>query len=72
LWGSPQVIKAVLKFKTISIDSDPEKTTLAINKLFKEFRKDLGLSNFGLNECEFIKLFIDPNDIDKLVKKKCF
>jgi len=68
LWGSPGVIKTFLEFKNASHNSIKGKELLVlINNLYKEFRKDIGLSNWGLNSNELIKINLsDPEELDKL------
>ncbi len=72
LWGSPGVIKATLEFKKEA--QNPEKVLVILNKLYKEFRKDIGLSNYTLTNCDLIKLFLsDPEELDKNnISKHCF
>ena len=69
LWGSPGVIKAVMEFKKSSDNNANDKHLLfVINDLFKEFRKDIGLSNFGLNAYELIKVNLsNPEELDKVL-----
>jgi len=71
LWGSPGVIKEMLNFQNAS--KRGLEPLITANNLYKEFRKDIGLSNFGLNKCELIKLGLtDPEELDKSdVSKGC-
>jgi len=67
LWGSPGVIKTFLKFKNGETDTDDAYKLFLVNDLYKEFRKDIGLSNFGLNSNELIKINLtDPDELDKI------
>jgi len=68
LWGSPGVIKSMMKFKQSSDNNSDNKHILFVmNDLYKEFRKDIGLSNFGLNSNELIKINLtDPEELDKI------
>ena len=64
LWGSPMVIKAHLEMERAS-NKNPEIILVAMNNIYKAMRKDIGLSNSGLNENELIKLFLsNPEEID--------
>jgi len=73
LWGSPEVIKVFLEFKYITSDEDSGMDTLIVaNKLYKAFRKDIGLSNSSLHNCELIKLFIHSEELYQLKSNKCF
>ncbi len=65
LWGSPEVIKAQLEFERVSKNGGD--IFEAVNNLYKSIRKDIGLSNSGLNNLELIKLYLkDPNELDEL------
>jgi len=67
LWGSPGVIKSLLEFRKASSSVDNKQVLFVINDLYKEFRKDIGLSNFGLNSNELLKVNLsDPEELDKL------
>ena len=65
LWGSPRVIKAYLVFEVIQ--SVPSSAILkAANSLYLAIRSDIGLSNFGLNNHELVKIFLtDRKEFDK-------
>ncbi|MFT5726564.1 MAG: hypothetical protein ACI8PB_000685 [Desulforhopalus sp.] len=64
LWGSPKVIKALLKFDSES--GSGGKVVEAIDSLYKAIREDIGLSNKGLDNLELPKLFLkDPTELDK-------
>jgi hypothetical protein len=65
LWGSPKVIKAQLEFeRTATLGGNSLKS---VDNLYKAIREDIGLSNAGLNNLEFIKLFlIDPDEVDRV------
>ena len=71
LWGSPGVIKEMLNFQNAS--QRGLEPLITANNLYKEFRKDIGLSNFGLNNCELIKIGLtDPEELDNNeMSKKC-
>ena len=67
LWGSPGVIKSFMEFKKGSNDVGNKHILFVVNDLYKEFRKDIGLSNFGLNSNELIKVNLtDPEELDKI------
>ena len=66
LWGSPGVIATFLNFKKV-LKEDPNKIMIATDSLYKEFRKDIGLSNYGLHNRELMKIrVLDPDEVDKL------
>ena len=68
LWGSPEVIKAQLKFQTLA-HTGAGVVLFAVNDIYKAMRNDIGLSNSGLNNNELIKLFmIDSNEVDEVLK----
>ena len=66
LWGSPKVIKTYLVFEDIK--SVPSGDILkATNALYLAIRSDIGLSNYGLNNHELVKIFItDRKEFDKV------
>ena len=71
LWGSPGVIKEMLNFQNAS--QRGLEPLITANNLYKEFRKDIGLSNSGLNNCELIKIGLtDPEELDNnKMSKNC-
>lgn len=63
LWGSPKVINAQLNFQKVSDEGG--NVLMAVDKLFKAVREDIGLSNKGLNSNQLIKMYLkDPTEID--------
>lgn len=65
LWGSPRVLKALAEL------ARPNKTTkemfLNMDEIQRAMRRDLGLSNFGLDTNFFVKIALnDPAELDKL------
>lgn len=64
VWGSDDVLKAWIAFRTAG--QQPEeygnKILLIMEELFLAMRKDLGLSNRGLDRGDLLRLFI--NDFD--------
>lgn len=69
LWGSPEVIKCQLQFEHIEREND--KVFKATDNLYKAIRKDIGLSNKGLNNFELIKMYLkDPSELDTMMNKK--
>lgn len=65
LWGSPEVIKCQLEFEDMTRKNGD--LFLAVNNLYKAIRKDIGLSNKGLNNLELVKMYLkDPEELDKL------
>lgn len=70
LYGSAKVIKAQIEFELISSSVKPDKHIFqAIDKIYKEMRSDIGLSNSNLNNYELVKLFItDKESVDEYIK----
>lgn len=65
LWGSPKVIKAQLEFEAISRSGG--NSLVAVDKVYRAIRADIGLTNQGLNDLDLIKLFLtDPEELDKI------
>ncbi|MDO6764848.1 hypothetical protein [Agarivorans sp. 1_MG-2023] len=65
LWGSPEVIKRQLEFQSASERGGD--VFLAVNKMHKAIRKDIGLSNRGLNNLELVKMYLSsPQELDDL------
>ncbi len=62
LWGSPDVMKAWLNFRTISVAKDGKNTLIAVDKMYQAIRKDLGNSNFGLQTGDLIKSTISDTE----------
>ena len=66
LWGSPKVIKAQLNFEKMS-GQGSNKTLLAVNDIYMAMREDIGLSNYGINDYELVKLSLsDPSEMDSI------
>ncbi|KIC43115.1 hypothetical protein RA27_07345 [Ruegeria sp. ANG-R] len=64
LWGSTGVLRALNEFSKARERSALE-TFRVVEKIQREMRKDLGLSNFGLEQDFFSKLILsDENDFD--------
>lgn len=65
LWGSPDVIKAWLEFRTAA-GSNKGNILLFVDKMYQAIRKDLGNSNFGLQSGDLIKSTVsDPENWGK-------
>ncbi|MBN9888348.1 hypothetical protein [Salipiger abyssi] len=65
LWGSPGVLKGL--HQLTQQGQSPKSLLDAMEEIQKEMRKDLGLSNFGLEKGFFAKLpLTDPEEYDKL------
>ena len=58
LWASPGVIKAWSKFRNEAGKATGADTLGNVDGIYKEMRKDLGNSNFGLDRNSLISLFI--------------
>lgn len=67
IWGSPGVIKAFEKFRRISTaNPSPQTMLFIVDDMLREFRKDLGNSNFGLSRGELVALFLeDPDELNQ-------
>ncbi|MDO8331897.1 MAG: hypothetical protein Q7T36_15640 [Fluviicoccus sp.] len=62
IWGSPAVIRAYLKFRVVSAEGG--NILLAVDEMYRAMRKDLGNSNFGLQNGDLIRLNLkDPNEL---------
>lgn len=66
LWGSPEVIKAQIKFEQISEQTSNIKRLIAVNNLYLAIREDIGLSYSGLNNFELVKLYLDDESRKEL------
>jgi len=68
LWGSPGVLR---ELSTLAKPNKTTKETLDyMEKIQREMRKDLGLSNFGLEMGFFAKLQLsDPSEYDELTRQ---
>lgn len=63
LWASPDVISAWLKFRTVSTGGGGS-VLLAMDRMYRAIRKDLGNSNFGLKTGDLIRVGLkDPNEL---------
>ena len=59
LWGSPGVIRAYLQWEEIaSSDAPPRERLLGWDKMLREFRKDLGNSNWLLKEGQLMYMIL--------------
>lgn len=69
LWGSPEVIKCQLAFELAA--QKKGNVFIEVDNLYKAIRKDLGLSNQGLNNYELIKMYLkDPQELDQVIASK--
>lgn len=65
-WGSPKVIRAYSALR--ENPNDRRSTALRLNNLFAAMRADIGLSNFGLNPNDLMKLMVsEPKAYDDFV-----
>lgn len=68
-WGSPEFIKSYEKFREAGQKEteEPEKILLYLDQTLRAMRKDLGHSDWTIEEGGLIKLFLsDPEEIDKI------
>jgi hypothetical protein len=61
LWGSPKVIKAQINFEAVAGSGNTGKIFHSVNSLYLAIREDVGLSNFGLNNLELVKLYLNDD-----------
>ncbi|QDV50695.1 hypothetical protein [Gimesia fumaroli] len=67
VWASPAVIRSWLHFREESTSGG--NTLLAMDKVLMSIRKDLGNSNFSLQEGDSVKIFLkDPSEFDEAGK----
>jgi len=75
LWGSPEVIKCQVDFNTLgNTDTDTDTDTYAyaygaIDNMCKAIRKDIGLSNKGLDNRELLKIYANSAENAKLLER---
>lgn len=68
LWGSPKVIRAQLEFEAVSRSGG--NPLVAIDKVYRSIREDIGLTNKRLNDLDLVKLFlIDPEELDEISRQ---
>jgi hypothetical protein len=66
LWGSTGVLQALSEFSKVG-ENNPRAMLSVMDRLQREMRKDLGLSNSGLEEEFFIKLILrNPEELDQI------
>ncbi|EKE70045.1 hypothetical protein [Celeribacter baekdonensis] len=71
LWGSQGVLRALSDFTKVGENRELIEMFEVIERIQKEMRKDLGLSNRGLETHFFSKLVLsDPAEFDALKKNK--
>ncbi|WP_170465176.1 hypothetical protein [Ruegeria arenilitoris] len=68
LWASPKVLNSFQNFLSVSAGRSSSKELLSqIDPLYKAMRRDIGLSNTGLENHYFAKsMLIDPSEFDQL------
>jgi len=69
LWSSPGVINAFKMFEsTSSSNSSIDKLFPAVDDLYREMRKDIGLSNWNLPKNQLVKMYLkDPSELDQAI-----
>lgn len=65
LWGSPGVIRAYLDWEKIASE-DPTTGFLAWDKMLREFRKDLGNSNWLLKDGQLMSVILTQKAREKM------
>lgn len=65
LWASPDVINAQLEFESTA--NQTPGVFKSVDKLLLAFRKDLGLSNNGLNKMQLLRMQVKKSDWPRLV-----
>jgi hypothetical protein len=64
IWGSDEVVKAYVKFRTFAnSNGDSTQMVFIVEELMAAIRKDLGHKNQGFNRGTILGLFV--NDLDK-------
>ena len=64
VWASPGVIKAWLNFRRGAEDPN-QNTLILVDALLKEIRKDLGNSNWNLQDGDIVRIYLkDVDDLD--------
>lgn len=63
LWASPSVINSWSAFRNGTGTGKATDTLIKVDSIFKAMRKDLGNSNFGLEESALIKLFLKNEEV---------
>jgi hypothetical protein len=67
LWGSPSVIRAFLDYRVESNVTGPL-VLVKMDRMLRAIRKDLGLSNWRLQQGDLVKLCLqDPTEFDKML-----
>lgn len=68
LWGSEEVLQALVKFQSTSATNPTPKVVLrSIDPLYRAMRNDIGLKNSGLGKDFFAKWPLsDPSEFDRL------
>ena len=65
LWASPEVIKAYLKFRTITNDNGDNKILFPVDEVYQAIRKDLSNSNSTLSKGDLIRLNLkNPDELN--------
>lgn len=69
LWASPSVVRAFLNFRVEGNKPNPF-GLVEMDKMLRAIRKDLGLSNWRLQQGDLVKLFFkDPEEFDKMLRR---
>ena len=69
VWASPGVINAWLDFRRGSEDPN-QNTLMLVDPILREIRKDLGNSNWGLNEGDIVRIYLkDVDELDTTTEK---
>ncbi|WP_377512488.1 hypothetical protein [Octadecabacter sp. R77987] len=67
LWGSTGVLQALSDLTKMGDAPSPRSMFRVMERIQREMRRDLGLSNFGLAQDFFSKMALtDPDELDKL------
>lgn len=71
LWSGSGVINAFRDFeKSTSSNAEPQNVLPAVDRIYREMRKDIGLSNRGLPPNQLIKLYLNnPEELDEALSK---
>ena len=64
LYGAPNVINKFNDFQSASNDNEKNEILDAVENLFFAIRKDIGLSNFTLEQGALHRIYTIPDDVD--------
>jgi len=70
LWGSPKVLNAYTAFRKAGQEENPQ-VIILVDDILRAMRRDLGLSNWGLQRGDLVKMLLtDPEKVDAMLKER--